>query len=71
MNIHMHLIYRLGAGPNGIEDIKHHEFFTSIDWDALLEKEVGLFFPFLCKRKLLTMARVRTRLQALFCASAS
>ncbi|CAK1585511.1 unnamed protein product [Parnassius mnemosyne] len=31
---------RLGAGPNGIEDIKNHEFFASIDWDALLKKEV-------------------------------
>ncbi|XP_013173146.1 PREDICTED: ribosomal protein S6 kinase 2 beta-like [Papilio xuthus] len=31
---------RLGAGPNGIEDIKSHEFFTSIDWDALVKKEV-------------------------------
>lgn len=32
--------YRLGAGPNGIEDIKKHEFFASIDWDGLLKKEV-------------------------------
>ncbi|CAB3226700.1 unnamed protein product [Arctia plantaginis] len=31
---------RLGAGPNGIEDIKKHEFFASIDWDALFRKEV-------------------------------
>ncbi|KAM3964967.1 LOW QUALITY PROTEIN: ribosomal protein S6 kinase II [Aphomia sociella] len=31
---------RLGAGPNGIEDIKEHEFFTNIDWEALLRKEV-------------------------------
>ncbi|KAI8421832.1 hypothetical protein MSG28_009780 [Choristoneura fumiferana] len=31
---------RLGAGPNGIEDVKNHEFFASIDWDALLKKEV-------------------------------
>ncbi|XP_013138202.1 PREDICTED: ribosomal protein S6 kinase alpha-3-like [Papilio polytes] len=31
---------RLGAGPNGIEDIKNHEFFTSIDWEALVKKEV-------------------------------
>ncbi|GBP89113.1 Ribosomal protein S6 kinase alpha-3 [Eumeta japonica] len=31
---------RLGAGPNGIEDIKKHEFFANIDWDALLKKEV-------------------------------
>ncbi|KAL0830664.1 hypothetical protein ABMA28_002801 [Loxostege sticticalis] len=31
---------RLGAGANGIEDIKCHEFFASIDWDALLKKEV-------------------------------
>ncbi|KAL4702578.1 hypothetical protein ACJJTC_002199 [Scirpophaga incertulas] len=31
---------RLGAGPNGIEDIKNHEFFASIEWEALLKKEV-------------------------------
>lgn len=31
---------RLGAGPNGIEDIKKHEFFASIDWDGLYKKEV-------------------------------
>ncbi|XP_041979884.1 ribosomal protein S6 kinase 2 beta isoform X2 [Aricia agestis] len=31
---------RLGAGPNGIEDIKNHEFFNSIEWDALLKKEI-------------------------------
>ncbi|CAG4930724.1 unnamed protein product [Colias eurytheme] len=31
---------RLGAGPNGIEDIKNHEFFASIDWEGLLKKEV-------------------------------
>ncbi|CAH4034028.1 ribosomal protein S6 kinase 2 beta [Pieris brassicae] len=31
---------RLGAGPNGIEDITNHEFFASIDWDGLLKKEV-------------------------------
>lgn len=43
----MHLLYRLGAGPNGIEDIKNHEFFTSIDWDALLKKEVDILFSFL------------------------
>ena len=35
------LIYRLGAGPNGIEDIKKHEFFANIHWDALLRKEVS------------------------------
>lgn len=31
---------RLGAGPNGIEDIKRHEFFETIDWDNLLLKKV-------------------------------
>ncbi|PZC84106.1 hypothetical protein B5X24_HaOG205828 [Helicoverpa armigera] len=31
---------RLGAGPNGIEDIKNHEFFANIEWDALYRKEV-------------------------------
>lgn len=31
---------RLGAGPNGIEDIKRHEFFATIDWEALVEKRI-------------------------------
>lgn len=31
---------RLGAGPNGIEDIKSHEFFATIDWPNLMEKKV-------------------------------
>lgn len=31
---------RLGAGPNGIEDIKKHEFFATIDWANLLTKTV-------------------------------
>lgn len=29
----------MGAGPNGIEDIKRHEFFKTIDWQALLDKK--------------------------------
>lgn len=31
---------RLGAGPNGINDIKKHEFFTNVDWDAFERKGV-------------------------------
>lgn len=31
---------RLGAGPNGIEDIKNHEFFATIDFKLLVEKKV-------------------------------
>lgn len=38
---YLKLLYSLGAGSNGIEDIKRHEFFASIDWDGLLKKEVS------------------------------
>ncbi|XP_055612335.1 ribosomal protein S6 kinase 2 beta isoform X3 [Uranotaenia lowii] len=31
---------RLGVGPNGIDDIKRHEFFSNVDWDAFERKEV-------------------------------
>lgn len=31
---------RLGAGPDGIEDIKKHEFFATIDWANLSSKKV-------------------------------
>ncbi len=31
---------RLGAGPDGAEDIKKHQFFASIDWNAVKEKKM-------------------------------
>uniref|UniRef100_A0A4W6CIS3 Ribosomal protein S6 kinase n=1 Tax=Lates calcarifer TaxID=8187 RepID=A0A4W6CIS3_LATCA len=31
---------RLGAGPEGVEEIKRHRFFASIDWNKLYRKEV-------------------------------
>ncbi|KAF7284234.1 hypothetical protein GWI33_022385 [Rhynchophorus ferrugineus] len=31
---------RLGAGPGGAEDLKKHEFFETIDFDAVLNKKI-------------------------------
>ncbi|KAK9499001.1 hypothetical protein O3M35_003524 [Rhynocoris fuscipes] len=31
---------RLGAGPDGVNEIKNHPFFEKIDWDKLLKKSI-------------------------------
>ncbi|XP_075226417.1 ribosomal protein S6 kinase alpha-2-like isoform X2 [Lycorma delicatula] len=31
---------RLGAGPEGVNEIKNHPFFATIDWERLLRKEI-------------------------------
>ncbi|KAM6950311.1 ribosomal protein S6 kinase alpha-2 [Lycodopsis pacificus] len=33
-------VNRLGAGPDGVEEIKRHRFFASIDWNKLYRKEM-------------------------------
>jgi len=35
---------RLGAGPNGANDIKQHKFFTSVglDWEAAFNKKLAV-----------------------------
>uniref|UniRef100_A0A4W4FVV1 non-specific serine/threonine protein kinase n=1 Tax=Electrophorus electricus TaxID=8005 RepID=A0A4W4FVV1_ELEEL len=31
---------RLGAGPDGVEEIKRHQFYASIDWNKLFRREI-------------------------------
>lgn len=31
---------RLGAGPEGVKEIKNHSFFATIDWEKLFNKEI-------------------------------
>uniref|UniRef100_A0AAQ4RTT2 non-specific serine/threonine protein kinase n=1 Tax=Gasterosteus aculeatus aculeatus TaxID=481459 RepID=A0AAQ4RTT2_GASAC len=31
---------RLGAGPDGVEEIKRHPFFSTIDWNKLFRREI-------------------------------
>ncbi|XP_039594224.1 ribosomal protein S6 kinase alpha-2 isoform X2 [Polypterus senegalus] len=33
-------INRLGAGPDGVEEIKRHHFFATIDWNKLYRREI-------------------------------
>ncbi|KAM6447149.1 ribosomal protein S6 kinase alpha-3 isoform 2-T2 [Liasis olivaceus] len=32
---------RLGAGPDGVEEIKRHTFFATIDWNKLYRREIN------------------------------
>ncbi|CAB3362156.1 Hypothetical predicted protein [Cloeon dipterum] len=34
-------VNRLGAGPEGVQEIKAHSFFATIDWDKLYNKEIS------------------------------
>jgi|LauGreDrversion4_2_1035121.scaffolds.fasta_scaffold482257_2 hypothetical protein len=35
---------RIGAGPEGSEEIKAHPFFNEIDWNDILNKKAELTF---------------------------
>ena len=41
---------RLGAAPGGIEQIKVHEFFASIDWPKLVARQQNPPFQPVCQR---------------------
>ncbi|XP_061777340.1 ribosomal protein S6 kinase alpha-3 isoform X3 [Nerophis ophidion] len=32
---------RLGAGPDGVEEIKRHHFFSTVDWNKLFRREIS------------------------------
>lgn len=38
--MHLRLIFVAASGPNGIEDMKVHPFFGTIDWQKLYDKEI-------------------------------
>lgn len=31
---------RLGAGPNGVQNLKRHSFFDGLDWNLLESKQI-------------------------------
>lgn len=48
----MCIVFRLGGGPDDAKEVMTHKFFTSINWQDVLEKKVmhsertGMFFFF-------------------------
>lgn len=34
-------VYRLGGGPDDAKDVMSHKFFTSINWQDVIEKKVS------------------------------
>ena len=40
--------HRLGGGPDDAKDVMTHKFFTSINWQDVVERKVSSYFESTC-----------------------